>query len=243
MPRAYLPPAPTRRYTWRRQWLATTNAMLKMTNDEARADEPLTLVGSPVDERPTIELETNRLSHLDTRAYPTENPVPVFVAPDEPVASHSERERRLGPSSGLRRVVLALVGLCIAALGGMLALSVQPSWFAGLRDGAQPDGALHRAAPPGTSPAPGAPGAPVIASIRPARGRAGQTVSITGRGIVSGNGTIVALFGSTAAPTQCPTERGCRVVVPPLKATGSSSTFVRLQTAAGLSNAVRFQYG
>ena len=83
-------------------------------------------------------------------------------------------------------------------------------------------------------------GPPVIDSITPANGAAGQTISITGANFMSSDGQIVASFNGTVAATSCPAQNTCTVTVPP--SNGASSAQVTITTAAGASNAVPFAY-
>ncbi len=89
-----------------------------------------------------------------------------------------------------------------------------------------------------TSPASSIKG-PVLSSLEPDTGAAGQTLILSGMGITSANGTIVATFDSRPAPTRCPSEQRCLVTVP---AGLKGSVNVRLQTESGRSNALTFHY-
>jgi hypothetical protein len=90
-------------------------------------------------------------------------------------------------------------------------------------------------APPAT---PGGP--PVIASLSPASGTAGQGIQVAGSNFLSSSGEIVASFNGEVAPTECPAANTCTVTVPPMS--GSSSAQVTITTASGTSNAVTFNY-
>ena len=90
-------------------------------------------------------------------------------------------------------------------------------------------------APPAT---PGGP--PVIASLSPASGAAGQGIVVDGSNFLSSDGQIVATFNGQVAPTSCPAANTCTVTVPPMS--GSSSAQVMITTASGNSNAVTFTY-
>jgi len=81
---------------------------------------------------------------------------------------------------------------------------------------------------------------PVISSITPSSGSAGERIQITGANLLSSNGQIVATFNGQAAPTSCPAQNTCTVTVPPQS--GSSSAQVSITTASGTSNAVTFTY-
>ena len=90
-------------------------------------------------------------------------------------------------------------------------------------------------APPAT---PGGP--PVIASLSPASGSAGQGIQVAGSNFLSSSGQIVATFDGQVAPTSCPAQNTCTVTVPPMN--GSPAAQVKITTASGTSNAVTFTY-
>ncbi len=81
---------------------------------------------------------------------------------------------------------------------------------------------------------------PVLSSLEPDTGAAGETVILSGTAFTSANGTIVATFDSRPAPTRCPSEGRCLVTVP---AGLKGSVEVRLQTESGSSNPLVFHYG
>jgi hypothetical protein len=91
-----------------------------------------------------------------------------------------------------------------------------------------------------TSVAPAAGGPPVISSITPNSGAAGQGIQVTGSNFLSSDGRIVATFNGQVAPTSCPAETTCTVTVPPM--TGVASAQVAITTATGTSNVVTFTY-
>ena len=84
-------------------------------------------------------------------------------------------------------------------------------------------------------------GPPVIDSLSPSSGAAGQTITITGANFISSDGHIVAAFNGQVAPTSCPAQNTCTVTVPP--SNGAPSAQVTITTAAGASNTVPFTYG
>ncbi len=93
-----------------------------------------------------------------------------------------------------------------------------------------------------STPTPTGPvGAPVISSLSPSNGSAGEGVQITGANFLSSDGQIVATFNGQVAPTSCTAENTCTVTVPP--PSGSSPARVSITTASGTSNAVTFTYG
>jgi hypothetical protein len=83
-------------------------------------------------------------------------------------------------------------------------------------------------------------GPPVIASIDPVTGSAGQSVQVNGTNFLSSNGRIVAMFNGDVVPTDCPTQNVCNVTVPPDM--GATSVRLTIKTASGTSNATTFTY-
>ena len=84
-------------------------------------------------------------------------------------------------------------------------------------------------------------GVPVIGSLTPSSGSAGERIQVAGANFLSSNGQIVATFDGQVAPTSCPASNSCSVTVPPQS--GSSSAQVSITTSGGTSNAVTFTYG
>jgi hypothetical protein len=85
--------------------------------------------------------------------------------------------------------------------------------------------------------APGGP--PVISSLSPSSGSAGQGIQVAGANFLSTSGQIVATFNGQVAPTSCPAQNSCTITVP---ASTSPSAQVVITTASGTSNAVTFTY-
>ena len=103
-------------------------------------------------------------------------------------------------------------------------------------------GAASSTTAPSTTVAPAPTGAPRLASVSPVGGSAGRTVVVDGSGLFSSNGEVVAYFGSTQAPTSCPSRTSCTVTVPDLGA-GPSTVRLTVVTSQGRSNALGFSYG
>lgn len=82
-------------------------------------------------------------------------------------------------------------------------------------------------------------GPPVISSLSPSNGSAGQSITIAGANFLSTDGHIVATFNGQVAPTSCPAQNTCTVTVP---ASTTPSAQVVITTAGGASNAVTFSY-
>jgi hypothetical protein len=82
--------------------------------------------------------------------------------------------------------------------------------------------------------------APFLSSLNPKAASAGQSVVITGARFMSSNGTIVAAFNGTEAPTDCPQSTSCTVTVPSLSTSGT--VHVTVTTSAGTSNVLSFTY-
>lgn len=84
-------------------------------------------------------------------------------------------------------------------------------------------------------------GAPVLMSLQPSSGSAGQVITVQGANFISSDGRITASFGTESAPTECPSSTKCSVTVPPAPP-GSTSTPVTITTASGTSNSQDFTY-
>ncbi len=97
---------------------------------------------------------------------------------------------------------------------------------------------------PSTTVPPGvvASGAPVLRTLDPSSGTAGQVVTISGTNLFSANGQVQATFDGQQAPTSCPTETSCSVIVPALPG-GPHTVVVTVSTESGTSNALTFSYG
>ncbi|MST31684.1 hypothetical protein GHK86_02940, partial [Acidimicrobiaceae bacterium USS-CC1] len=91
-----------------------------------------------------------------------------------------------------------------------------------------------------TTTGPPAAGAPVLASVTPAAGKAGETVTLTGRNLYSSNGQISVVVGSSAAGVTCPSETRCVVTLPALRTHGQVP--LRMTTSGGRSNTVMVTY-
>ncbi len=164
---------------------------------------------------------------------------------------------------GVAALAVVLVG-CIVAL---VALQSDPAAFRSLRDtagapvnaggsagstgagrgtttgsGSGDTGASVPSSLPGlttTAPVPAVSGGPIVSSLEPAQGAAGQSVTISGRNFLSADNTIVANFGPDPAHTSCPSAEQCVATAP----AGLSGTVqVRVRTDSGSSNAVAFAY-
>jgi len=83
---------------------------------------------------------------------------------------------------------------------------------------------------------------PVLSSLTPSSGAAGQSVVISGANFLSNNGGIIARFGGQASPTRCSDQTSCSVTVPVL-AGSPSAVPVTVTTVVGTSNALNFTYG
>ena len=94
--------------------------------------------------------------------------------------------------------------------------------------------------PPTTVPTASA-GVPKLSSASPSAGAAGQTVVISGSGLYSSTGQVVAYFGGSSAPTSCSSQTSCTVTVPDL-GTSPSTVPLTIVTTQGRSNALTFAY-
>jgi len=155
-------------------------------------------------------------------------------------------------------VVVAAIALAVSltATSGPTALPASTATRpAPTHAGAAPPSGSHlkgRHKPAGTSGTPtntstttpvsaAAGGPPVISSLTPSSGSAGQSVQVAGANFLSSSGQIVATFNGQVAPTSCPAQNTCTVTVPP--SSGDPSAQVTITTASGTSNAVTFTYG
>jgi len=97
--------------------------------------------------------------------------------------------------------------------------------------------------PASTAPLPTIQGSdPVLSSLTPSRGAAGQSLVISGANFLSANGDIIARFGGEVVPTRCFDQTSCSVTVPVLAGT-QSVVPVTVTTVTGTSNALTFAYG
>ena len=118
---------------------------------------------------------------------------------------------------------------------------------------APPSTAPPSTAPPSTAPPSTAPPAstaplptidgsdPVLSSLSPSSGAAGESLLISGANFLSANGDIIARFGGQVVPTRCFVQTSCSVTVPVL-AGAPSVVPVTVTTVTGTSNALNFAY-
>lgn len=197
-----------------------------------------------------------------TPPRPSSLPAPPWGGPPATVRRKGDgsarREHWLGLSVAVAAalVVAASIALAVAAGGGGPQVAAPPAatsttgahastapvaQHATHRPGAQTHGAGAGGSGTTTSTTTVTPGGPpVIASLSPARGAAGQGILVQGANFLSSNGQILATFNGQVAPTNCPAENTCTVTVPPMG--GSPSAQVVITTANGASNAVTFTY-
>jgi hypothetical protein len=147
-------------------------------------------------------------------------------------------------------VVVAAIALAVSLTGGGPPTAPLPSTApAAIHPGAAPAKGNHK--PGGTSgrsantsttaPTSAAPGGPpVISSLTPSSGSAGQSVQVVGANFLSSSGQVVAMFNGQVAPTSCPAQNTCTVTVPP--SPGGATAQVTITTASGTSNVVTFTY-
>jgi hypothetical protein len=91
-----------------------------------------------------------------------------------------------------------------------------------------------------TLPASGARGgAPSLSALVPTSGVVDQSVTLTGSGFESANGTVVVTFNGQPTPTRCANERQCTATVPTEL---DVTAVVRVQTESGKSNGLAFRY-
>lgn len=213
-----------------------------------------------------MQQDTQPISVTSFDEDPPTPPVPLWPGPQPPWAG-PPRDPGRTDESGRREhwltISVALVAVLVVTAG--IALAVSAGSDAGQQGAAPPPStavstahprtppAAHRPAPghhtgrsksPSTTTSTAPPatpgGPPVIASLSPASGTAGQGIQVAGSNFLSSSGEIVASFNGEVAPTECPAANTCTVTVPPMS--GSSSAQVTITTASGTSNAVTFNY-
>lgn len=82
---------------------------------------------------------------------------------------------------------------------------------------------------------------PQLTGISPMSGVPGEDVVVTGTNLFSADGEILAHFAGAPAPTTCPGQHSCTLVVP-ADPTSSATVGVTITTQSGTSNALTFTY-
>jgi hypothetical protein len=85
-------------------------------------------------------------------------------------------------------------------------------------------------------------GSPVLSTLEPSTGYAGQSVTVTGSNFLSPSGQITADVDGQVAPVTCPDQATCTVVVP-ADPGSAASVPVTITTDSGTSNSLVFTYG
>jgi IPT/TIG domain len=159
------------------------------------------------------------------------------------LARHDDDGSRLGISKTFAFVLAGALVILIALV--IINLSA-PSLFSGLRNVTKTPHGSRKHAPaaghhssPGTKPS--GPG-PVLTAISPQTATPGSTIELSGSGFFSANHQIVARVAGAPAPTRCPTEELCYVVLPTAPK-GTSESSVQLVTETGTSNSLEVRYG
>ena len=208
-----------------------------------------------------IEQDTQPVPVAALDDDPPTPPVPVWPGPQPPwsgppgtpsrSSEPGRRDHLLHISVAVAAALVVIAGIALAVTsGGSGTPGAAPSTAASTGHAgtptAQHPAARHHGRSRGsattTSTAPAATpgGPPVIASLSPASGTAGQGIQIDGSNFLSPSGQIVASFNGQVTSTNCPAPNSCTVTVPPMN--GSSSVQVTITTANGTSNAVTFTY-
>ncbi len=172
---------------------------------------------------------------------------PAAESPNQPLSAEVDGERAERESE--RWLAAAVVAVAVLVVASGIALAVSTS-----RQSGGPSPTAASTTQPGrtrvsptittttTTTAPSTPGAPPqIASLTPASGSPGQSVTVTGSNFLSSDGRIVASFDGRVTATSCSTQHVCTVTVPPPSA-GETSAQVTITTASGTSNAITFSY-
>jgi len=174
------------------------------------------------------------------------------------------RDQRVSRENAIRFAIVAVGAAVVALSAVVVALNItgnsspgtSSSSFSSSSNGATGSPARHSKSTPSTSgvrpsaprtasqipPASSTGGPPVLSSLSPSTGQAGQSVVATGMGFFSSNGDIQAYFGGVEAQTSCPSQSTCTFTVPPAPVS-QTSVPVTLTTQAGTSNALIFDYG
>jgi len=163
-------------------------------------------------------------------------------------------------------IVLAIVaiGAVVVALGAVVIVlntssrthsSTPPPTAAGvapghpsISSGEGSPGISTRSGSTTTAPTTTAPRTPVagsvpeITALTPSSGAVGQSVVISGTGLFSSDGHVQAFFGGKQAPTSCPSQSSCTVMVPVLSGPARPVPFT-VTTEMGTSNTMSFYYG
>ncbi len=92
-----------------------------------------------------------------------------------------------------------------------------------------------------TAATPNAGSGPVLNSIQPASGSAGQTIVVSGSNLLSASGQITAQFGAETSTVACLAQTSCLVIVPP-DGSPAATIPVTITTDNGTSNALTFTY-
>jgi IPT/TIG domain len=217
----------------------------------------------PVDAGPRLlPVEPPRLGSRSAGA--TAAPAPGRHRHAAQLAPDTERALRravVGVSAALVMVLAALVGSELAGGGPPPAAplahrssvrALQPSSTAPVASPTTATTAVPASvpAPPPTSgtattvpappPTPGGP--PVLASLQPSSGTAGQSVVVSGSGFLSASGHIGATVGGQTASVSCPDQTTCTVTIPPQVATAATAPVV-IVTDGGSSNPLTFTLG
>ena len=189
-----------------------------------------------------------------TRRPPPASPPADLPPPPTPPPAGGRPDRWLITSVAVAAV---LVVAAVVALAVSLNTGGTPAPSAPSRAAPAPTSPGHAAHPPDTAghgragtPAPSNPtsttvppaagGPPVISTLSPSTGTAGQGIEVAGANFLSASGQIVATFNGQVAPTSCPAQNSCSVTVPPMS--GGQSAQVVITTASGTSNALTFTY-
>ncbi len=188
-----------------------------------------------------------------TPPRPSALPAPPWSVPPAERDGSARREHWLTVSVAVVAALVVVAGIALAVSAGVggpqraAPPAATPSTAAHAGTPATPHPKRNSHSGLGTGPStttsapPATPGGPpVIASLSPASGAAGQDIQVDGSNFLSSNGQIVATFNGQVAATSCPAANTCTVTVPPMS--GSPSAQVIITTATGASNAVTFNY-
>jgi hypothetical protein len=232
---------------------------LRPENDHALSAQALAAMAEAArrsrEARVGPELRPTPAAEPPMRSLPGERGVGGAGFPPGTQTRQTTGERRLRLAAGIAAVLLAVVLAAMVGTrpdGGNRASDRSTPTHASVdAPSTKPDtGSTGGSSGPGTTlptsapssiapPVPGVP--PVLSTLEPSTGDAGQSVTVSGSNFLSPSGQITADVDGQAAPVACPSLETCSVVLPAV--TGSpASAPVTSTTDTGTSNALLVTY-
>ncbi|MGB9111909.1 MAG: IPT/TIG domain-containing protein [Acidimicrobiales bacterium] len=196
---------------------------------------------------------------FDPDATPIEGTRPVRASGGYPGTTLRVQRSTIRQIAGARRrnaperrgfarpLALILAGVLVMLAALAVADLAAPSIFDGLRNiSGTPRAPAKQVAPSQrahthNAPKETGPG-PVLTALSPESATPGATIELIGSGFFSANHEIIARVAGNPAPTRCPTEKTCYVVLPAAPK-GATETSVQIITETGSSNSLSIHYG